>query len=176
MNGHLQVFRHAPPVVQGLCYGRLDVPVKIPADEAADHIARQVNVPPSRIWTSPSLRCREPATRLADRWAIDLVVDARLWELDFGAWEGTPWSDLAGDPAFEAWAQDWKHRAPPQGESLTSLETRVRSWWTATQRDGPALLLGHAGVIRALRVHLGRMTWDQAMASPVPYLSPCSLK
>ena len=172
MKTGLQAFRHAPPVAQGVCYGRLDVPVQLSSDEAANQIAGHVVVPPVRLWTSPSLRCRAPAARLADRWAIELAVDPRLWELDFGAWEGMSWSHLAGDPEVEAWARDWKHRAPPMGESLNALETRVRSWWSERQDGGSELLVGHAGVIRALHVLLCSISWDEAMAAPVPYLAP----
>lgn len=171
MKFDLQVFRHAPPVAPGVCYGRLDVPVKLSPDEAAHRIASQVDVPPARIWTSPSPRCRAPAAQLADRWAVELVVDPRLWELDFGAWEGMPWSDLAGDPEFEAWARDWKHRSPPGGESLNALETRVQSWTSELQAGGPALLVGHAGVIRTLRVIMSDVSWDEAMTEPVPHLA-----
>lgn len=169
----LLVFRHAAPTTQGICYGQLDVPVQVSPAEAATQIERQVASPtPTRIWTSPSERCRTPATILAERWGALLIVDPHLLELSFGAWEGLPWSDLAKEPEFEQWARDWKHQAPPQGEALPQLEARVRSWWSMAKPQGPGLLVGHAGIIRALRVQLKGMTWDEAMAEPVPYLKP----
>lgn len=190
------VVRHAPPEKAGLCYGRLDVPVLPGALEASKTVQDRLHVlltmedetgapgrgaskrpaeTPRTVYTSPSARCHKLAQALAESLGARLAVDSRLLELDFGAWEGMPWNDLAGNPAFEAWAADWTQVAPPGGESLPALEARVRAWWESVEGDGPNLLVGHAGVIRALRVLLGEGPWSKIMAEAVPHLQPMTI-
>lgn len=184
----LTAVRHAPPVTAGICYGRLDIQVAESPVKARGIVqARLAQMKPvdwaeeGSEWTvhsSPSPRCRTLAEELAASVGAQLTIDRRLLELNFGVWEGVRWSDLAGDPAFEAWAADWTRLAPPQGESLPELETRVRSWWqqtTSTEASQRRLLVGHAGVIRALRVHLEGRPWNEVMAEPVPYLEPLKI-
>lgn len=172
MRDLLLAFRHAPAAESGRCYGRLDVEVHPPSEEAARRLEAQVHFQPSTVFTSPSARCRAPASLLARRWGAALDVDDRLYELDFGAWEGVPWAELHGKAAFEAWARDWKTGSPPGGEPLSLLEARVLSWWAEAKSCGPAVLVGHAGVLRALLVQRRGLSWEEAMALEVPHLGP----
>ena len=164
-------FRHAAPIAQGVCYGRSDIPVALRAAEAAEIIRTKVAVPPAVVWSSPSRRCRGPGALLAKGWQVELRVDSRLFELDFGAWEQQPWSALSKTQDFQVWAQKWKEKAPPGGETLLELERRVRAWWRQAATSVEGVVIAHAGVLRALDVITGRVaSWDEAMASPVPYL------
>ncbi|MEL6185397.1 MAG: histidine phosphatase family protein [Myxococcota bacterium] len=183
--GPLVIVRHAPPLRAGICYGRLEIPVAPDAREAAALV--QLRLRPelydnpglgdfSTVYSSPSSRCRALAEKLALHFEAELVVDPRLRELNFGAWEGIPWSELHGDPAFEAWAKDWTRLSPPRGESLEDLEARVSAWWGVRgQRGGSDLLVGHAGVIRCLKVLKGRASWTEAMSEAIPHLVPITL-
>ena len=58
--------RHAPTSLKGICYGHLDVPIAMPAAEAAERLRATLpeRTGPVRIWTSPSARCQEVATLL----------------------------------------------------------------------------------------------------------------
>lgn len=135
--------------------------------------------PPSaryRVWSSPSLRCAEPARQLARHLDGALTVDPRLYELDFGDWEGQSWNDIARQDAehWDRWCHDWKQVAPPHGERLDELEDRVDRWRRevsiAASTETP-LLIGHAGVIRALTVQTTTTSWDEVMRRPIPYLT-----
>jgi len=160
-------FRHAPVTTRGLCYGRADLPVELePEDTCAGLDARSFD----RVWSSPSARCSEVARVLAARPAPapTLELDERLYELDFGEWEGRPWDSLPKGPR-EDWASDWQHAAPPGGEALSQLVARVTAWHAELAEDERHLLIAHAGVVRALWVLRQGIAWEDAMARSVPH-------
>lgn len=167
----LWAVRHAPVRVAGVCYGRAEVEPAMTSEDAAARILALC--PIGQVWSSPSARCREPATLVAAALGAPLTVDERLYELDFGAWEGRSWDALALEDAaaLRRWTDDWLRVAPPGGEDVGRLERRVRAWWGALDRGRAHLLVGHAGVIRALKVIAGA-SWPAAMATPIPHLAP----
>lgn len=167
--------RHSAPVQSGICYGQTDIAVKNDPITAANHILKRLSFAPQIIYTSPSLRCLHPAKILGSTLDIAVITDPCLYELNFGDWEGIPWEKLAGQPTFEKWAKHWLREAPPRGESVPILEARVRSWWASIPKNIPTLLVGHAGVIRALRVIIEEAPWDAIMGQPVEYLEPVVL-
>lgn len=169
----LWAVRHAPVRAVGLCYGRAEVETAFDAEAVAARVLAFGTWSIGQVWSSPSARCREPAERIAAQLGVDLHIDERLFELDFGAWEGRSWDALARDEpdALRRWADDWQRAAPPGGETVAQLEHRVRAWWSGSGRTGDALLLAHAGPVRALRVIAGA-SWDEAMALAVPHLTP----
>jgi alpha-ribazole phosphatase len=109
-------------------------------------------------------------------------TDARLQELDFGAWENRPWESFRG-PESEAWALDPWRLAPPGGESGAALWARVGAFRAevhghVSAGGDPVLVVTHAGVIRAwLGLERG-LGWAEAMRLPVPHgsltvINPC---
>lgn len=169
----LWAVRHAPVRAVGQCYGRAEVETALDAAESAARVLAFGTGSISQVWSSPSARCREPAAVIAAQLGVALHIDERLFELDFGAWEGRSWEALERDEpaALHRWANDWQRAAPPGGETVAQLEHRVRAWWSELPRTGDALLLAHAGPVRALRVIAGA-SWDEAMALPVAHLAP----
>lgn len=165
----LHAARHAQAAVTGLCYGRSDVPTELGAEEAATRILGQLDSqePLAAVWCSPARRCHEPAATLATRLELPLRVCADLSEIDFGEWEGRSWDALEREDGarLARWMADWQREAPPGGEALADLEGRVRGW---VRREAPSgLLVGHAGVLRALDVVVRGIGWEQAMAAAV---------
>ncbi len=137
--------RHtAVRVAPGICYGRSDLEL---ADTAADDIARALPcLPPgARIVSSPARRC----IALAAAMDPGFTTDARLLELDFGAWEGLAW-DAVPRAALDAWAADPWGFAPPGGESGHALLARVRGFW-AEAKHRPLVIVSHGGPLRLLR-------------------------
>ena len=128
------------------------------------------------VWSSPSSRCADVARLLAEREGerLELRIDPRLYELDFGDWEGLRWDAIPEEPR-EAWMGDWKRAAPPNGETLPALERRVRDWHGELDAGRRQLLVAHAGVVRSLWVIRERQTWDDAMSRSVPHLEPIDL-
>lgn len=87
-----------------------------------------------------------------------------------GAWEGRRWDEFRG-PESEAWALDpWRQR-PPGGESGQEFWARVarlRAEFLALKLDR-AVIVTHAGVIRAWRGLAEGRPLDAVMREPVPF-------
>lgn len=138
------LIRHAPSVDGGAMAGRRDV-----AADCAD-IARLLGVrervglaASDTLIASPALRCQQTSAAL---FARAPALNPRLWEQDFGDWEGLPYADL---PDLGPLAQpDLAAYSPPKGESFNDLAARV---WPVLQglRAGRHIIVAHAGVIRA---------------------------
>jgi alpha-ribazole phosphatase len=166
--------------------GRLDVPLAGTHEAAAAAVLAALerasatsatSVAPAHVFTSPLSRCAGTARLVAASLHVPLTEDPRLLEISYGDFEGRAWDDLPR-AACDAWMRHWEHEGPPGGgESAVALAGRVAAWLDDTRRRAPsppsaALLVGHAGVIRALRTLLPpRLTWPDAMATSVPYAS-----
>ncbi|MFI8614756.1 histidine phosphatase family protein [Acidovorax sp. NPDC077693] len=175
----LWLVRHAQPLVApGTCYGALDVS----ADAAATHAAaaRLAAALPgqARVHHSTLQRCEQLARSLqALRPDLTSKPDARLVEMDFGAWEGQAWDAIAR-AEIDAWTADFARYRPGGGDNLASVLQRVAA---ALGADGsPAashvdhvhapsasgtvpdvVWITHAGVIRCV-------AWLRAHGSALP--------
>jgi alpha-ribazole phosphatase len=149
---HVYVVRHAPPLKEGFCYGQCDVEVSLSAEEAAERVLPQIPYTIDRLYCSPSKRTHSLAMALSVRTGLEVIVDNRLKELHFGTWEGRTWSEihLTEPDALNTWATQPMLIAPPQGESGRKLVLRILSFVHQTTLEN-ALVVGHAGPIRALR-------------------------
>ena len=175
MTAFLRCARHAQLPAQGRCYGRLDLPAAEDPRQSASRLCRTLDHPPLAVWTSPLRRCSEVAGQLALQTGAALRTDERLMEMDFGDWEGRAWEEIETQQpgAYQSWMIGWRHLAPPRGEPLAVFEERVRSWLRERARCRElesSVLIGHAGVIRALRVLGGESSWDDALEKAIPHL------
>ncbi len=140
----LLLIRHAPAAVAGRLFGRTDVAAD-PAALADLGRLRHALAPASLRVASPALRCRQTADAL---WTDGVVIDDRLREQDFGAWDGLAFADVP-DLGPLTPGELAAHR-PPEGESFDDLCERV---WPALQdiagKRRSAALVVHAGTIRA---------------------------
>ena len=150
----LWLLRHAPvDAAAGLCYGATDLSCITGRTEAVAETIASLLPAGIAVRSSPLQRCATLAGAVA-RKRPDLSppsFDARLAEMDFGAWEGQPWDAIArGD--FDAWMNDFAQaRAGAHGESTALFMARVgAAWddWLDAKRD--ALWVTHAGVMRAV--------------------------
>ncbi len=97
---------------------------------------------PVAVVASDLRRCAEPAAALA----ADAVRTPALREQDFGAWEGRTWAEL---PADAAPLIDPVAGRAPGGESFAEVWARVTAL-VPVLPPGPALVIAHAGSLRAL--------------------------
>jgi len=146
----LWLLRHAQvDCAPGQCYGASDVPAL--AEATRDAAVRAARVLPADVplRSSPLQRCTDLAQAL--RPAHALITDARLAEMNFGGWEGGPWSAIARHE-FDAWTADFGDgRAGGHGESTRQFMARVGTAfeeWRAAGED--AIWVTHAGVMRAV--------------------------
>jgi probable phosphoglycerate mutase len=115
--------------------------------------------PWTQIVSSPLRRCRAFAECLAARHGLSLMVDERLREVGFGAWEGrTPDEIRASNPGeYAAFFCDPVRNRPPGAESLEAFFARVAAALGDVAReyaDRQVLMITHAGVIRAVLAHV----------------------
>ena len=147
----LYLIRHPRPrEAAGRCYGRLDLDLDAPPAAAAARIAARLPADFRQwpLWSSPARRCWQLAAALHPA----PHADARLLEMDFGAWEGRRWDDIAR-AALDAWAADPAgFAAPGGGESGRAVLARARACLATAQAAGldRLILVTHAGILRAL--------------------------
>ncbi len=168
----LWLIRHPRPEgAEGICYGRLDLPVAEPEAEAA--AARLSGLLPAihSLHSSPAGRCRALARRLHAR----PVEDERLQERHFGRWEGLTWDDI-GREALDAWAAEPWDFAPPGGESARTLVERVGEVLAETVGTGGThIWVTHQGVARAAAAILLRLSAGTWMTLQLPFGSAWQL-
>jgi alpha-ribazole phosphatase len=174
----LWVVRHAATGTTDTCYGRTDVATSVPADRATSTLVESFpgTRAPAVVWSSPMSRCLDVAGRFAAHFGARLRVDPSLHELDFGAWEGRPWSLIRSEDRdnYDRWLEEWEHFSPSGGELPADIERRVRAWHGALEKHHTHALIAHAGVIRALRVVSERRSWLDAMQIPADHLAWCA--
>lgn len=160
--------RHPAVAAAGTCYGHLDLDCAPGAEDAIRVLLTEL--PPVRaLRSSPALRCRLLADRIATRDRVPAVLDARLRELDFGEWEGRSWSAIDRAES-DRWAADPVSNAPPGGETFASLLARVTEALAETPPG--AVVVTHAGPIRAAGMILTGASFAEVFARPVPHCTP----
>jgi alpha-ribazole phosphatase len=176
----LVLIRHPAVAVEaGVCYGRSDVPLAGDAAREAEDLARRLAAlrapAPLRVESSPLTRCVPVANALALAHGLAPCVDARLAEMDFGAWEMQRW-DAIERAQIDAWAADFEHARAHGGESVAQFDARVGAWFDDARdssAEEAAWVVTHAGVIRtiaarALDMPLSRcVRWPLEMAALV---------
>jgi len=141
--------RHpAPRVEPGVCYGQLDLEL-IPGFETQVIETKRTLPANAAVYTSPLQRCHIPARILSD----NPIVDPRIQEYNFGVWEGKNWHDLS-DPLAKEWMKDYLHTRAPGGETFQELRDRVLDFIAEIRGMDSAILVTHAGVIRAAMIDL----------------------
>ncbi|MCW2305965.1 alpha-ribazole phosphatase family protein [Rhodobium gokarnense] len=150
----LILLRHLPPDIDpGICYGRLDVPVRVDFEEEADALIPGLPEA-TRIVSSPLTRCRRLAERIAAARGLDLAIDERIAEIDFARWEGVSWDDVPL-AELDEWAADVLGARPHGGESVAMLAARVSRFLADCDPAEPLLCVTHAGVMRAVLAATG---------------------
>lgn len=167
----LVLVRHPlPNVAPGLCYGRTDIAASgeaIAEVVAGLHAAGLPGTLP--VYASPLARC----AALARALEVPVTLDARLAEMDFGAWEMRPW-DTIPRAEVDAWAADLLHYRPGGGENVFDVARRVAAFRDTLRLAGhpAALLVCHAGTMRLLAaLHAGGGIEEAALraaSSPNP--------
>jgi alpha-ribazole phosphatase len=107
----------------GLLLGRADPPLDATGRVQASAVAASLAplARGTRIISSPLRRARETASLVAREEPVE--IDERWIELDYGALEATPISDV-GAEMWARWRSDLSF-APEGGESIQSLGERV---------------------------------------------------
>lgn len=107
------------------------------------------------IYASDLIRTRRTAEIIAASRGLPVRTDRRFRELNFGAWEGLTYEEIAARfrRELKAWEEDPVRQTPPRGESLAALVRRVSQAWREIirqERASTVLLVGHGGPFRVL--------------------------
>lgn len=98
------------------------------------------------LWVSPARRARQTAEGLWPGRA--LREDARLWEQDFGTWDGKPYADVPDMGPLDR--EELAGLAAPDGESFAEMVGRVvPALREMASTGGPVAVVAHAGGVRA---------------------------
>ncbi len=153
---NLYLFRHGETELnlKKVYYGATDCALTSKGETDADKL-RPVfaEIPVDLCFVSPLKRAGDTAKRIFPLREADFFCrDDDLRELNFGAWEGKHYSELEGDPHWQAWAADYFHIAPPGGESFHDLSKRAEAFKEtlfAAEKDAVAVV-GHHGFLTVL--------------------------
>jgi broad specificity phosphatase PhoE len=166
---HGRTVANATNLLQGHVDHALD---EVGLEQAAGLAAALARVAPvTRLIASPLLRARQTADAIAsglENSPVDVEVDPRWIELDYGDYDGMPIVDVP--PA--TWGQ-WRsdiHFRPPNGESMAELDVRIRTALVDLCRQneqGHVVVVSHVSPIKAavawaLGVDIG-VSWRTAL-------------
>ncbi len=154
----LVLVRHPQPdIAPGVCYGRSNVSTSIEAIVQVAAGLRAAGLPGALpVYASPLIRCAALAAALG----VPITLDARLAEMDFGAWEMRAW-DAIPRAEVDAWAADLLRYRPGGGENVLDVAQRVAAF-RQELRHPAALVICHAGTIRLLCALHGGAGIEQA--------------
>ena len=119
--------------------------------------AALADLPLAAVYASPLRRAAQTGQRIADGLRVPLLPEPRLLEQGFGEWEGLTRAEVLGRGAAESErlldCEADPALAPPGGESLASVERRVRALLADLAPEHPGAwitLVSHVGPIKAL--------------------------
>jgi probable phosphoglycerate mutase len=148
----------------GRLQGRADPPLSAAGRAELEHRRLPEELARAEWVTSPLRRAVETARLLG---AADAVVEPRLVEMDWGAWEGRTLADLRaelGSAMVENEARGLDLQ-PEGGESPRQVQARLRPWLAEVAQGGRSLAaVSHKGVIRAVAA----LAYDWDMTGPPP--------
>lgn len=156
--------------VEGRYQGQSDVPLNAPGREQARRLASDLrSTSLDAIYSSDLARARETAQILANATGAPLLLDPRLREVDQGEWEGRLFSDirLRHPDLLQRRRQDPLHVAPPGGETVLQLQTRLMAAVRAiveAHAQGNVALVSHGLSLAVIKVSLNgtpiEQVWD----------------
>lgn len=148
-------------------------------------VGRLAQLPLAAVVSSPLQRCRETVAPLAQARELEITVDDRFIEVDYGQWTGRELSKLGKEPLWKVVQSHPSAAVFPGGEGLAALQARavaaVREWDAKLAAEhGPQVLwlvCSHGDVIKAvladaLGVHLDgfqRIVANPCSVSAVTY-------
>jgi probable phosphomutase (TIGR03848 family) len=128
------------------------------------------------IVTSPLQRCVETARAVADRRSVNVQIDERVGECQYGEWTGRQLKELERDPLWKVVQAHPSAVTFPAGESLLDMQHRVvaavRDWNGRLGPDATYLICSHGDPIKAVVADSLGLHLDQSQRIQV---DPCSL-
>jgi probable phosphoglycerate mutase len=159
----LHLIRHGTTDTSGRTFaGRSDVPLNTEGRRMAQDIGHDLaSMPITRVMSSPLSRAIETARPLAEGLGLEIETDPRLFEIDFGVFEGQPKTDL-GLKLRKAHAV----QPIPDGEALLDVWHRAADFLQGLQPSGGQIaIVGHYWINRMLFGHVSGLDFEAACRS-----------
>lgn len=136
------------------------------ARQAAALGAALSDLPIAAIYSGPLERARATAAAIALPHALEPRVLAALDEVDYGAWTGRTFEELAGRSDWQAWQRHRSSVRIPGGELLVEVQARVIAAITQLQQRHPdecLAIITHAELVRLVLAHCLAIPIDLAL-------------
>ena len=105
--------------------------------------------PVKRVYVSPMKRCLETAGILYPGVPVEMIDDFR--ECDFGNWENMSYTELNGNPDYQAWIDSGGELPFPGGESRAAFAQRcLKAFDKIRHQQADCALIAHGGTIMAI--------------------------
>lgn len=144
------LIRHTTPAIEkGICYGQADIPLAETFE--TEWIALKEKLPEKidAVFSSPLSRCNVLGQKISKHFELPLMIDNRLMEMNFGAWELKAWEAIEQKPLLH-WMNNYTTVQCPEGESYTDVVDRVKAFINDTliQHEQKIIIVTHGGVIK----------------------------
>lgn len=98
--------------------------------------------------------------------SVELKLDKRLRELNFGQWEGKSYQEVAIEYTehWNLWVEDFENAEPTEGESFVNMCNRVCQCVDDIldeYKDKSIVIVGHNGSLRIIAAYLLGLTLDK---------------
>ena len=129
--------------------GWMDIPLSADGLKAL----RKADIEPTVVYVSPLRRAKQTAAVLFP--AAELVEVPALREMNFGAFEGRNYQEMADDPDYRTWVEGGCVGKTPGGESRAAFSDRIRTAFTALvdaaldAEEHQLVILAHGGTLMA---------------------------
>lgn len=194
----IYLIRHTTPKIdKGICYGFSDLEVADSYKEELNILSKKIiqktkkqyyeNTEEQKkdeifIYTSPLQRCsilaQDLRNSLQNYFHPKIKQNESLKEMNFGDWELKKWAAINEDE-LTTWTDNFVTEFTPNGESFEMLNKRVIEFWEANikaKKGKTALIICHAGVIRAILCHVLQIPLQKAFSVSIDYGSISKLK
>lgn len=109
----------------------------------------------SAIYSSPLKRAHSTSSIINENHNIDIVLDERLKEQNFGEWEDLAYCDIVERYPEDCanWQKDWMNYCIKDGESSVKVYQRISGFIDSilkTNINGTILIVTHLGCIRMI--------------------------
>ncbi|WP_295071811.1 histidine phosphatase family protein [Ruminococcus sp.] len=147
---------------QEIILGTTDIDLDETGEKQAQELAEKINELGNidLMIVSPMKRAMKTARAVAEKCGIDMVIDERLREWDYGEYEGK-------SRFTEGFAENkinFGVRMGKSGESLLQLSHRVYAALDdiiSRYRDKNVLIVSHGGICRVIETYFNDMTTDE---------------
>jgi alpha-ribazole phosphatase len=150
----IDLLRHGEPVGGRRYRGQIDDPLSDQGWREMWH-AVSADTPWQVIISSPLRRCSEFARQLSEKLSLPMLLDDRLKEVGFGAWQGLTAFELKqhDETILSRFYHDPVANRPAGAEPLEIFNQRISQAIDeaiTTHHGKHILIIAHAGVIRGI--------------------------